>query len=87
MSGDSQEELLRLRRAVGFARKTAHDLAQPVTVISARAQLLLNRMEPGDPNRRAVEVICQEANRLVSLMEQFQSLKEMTAPAGPAPED
>lgn len=87
MSGDPQEELLRLRKSVEFARKTAHDLAQPVTVISARAQLLLNRLETDDPNRRAVEVISQEANRLVSLMEEFQSLKEMAAPAKPVSED
>jgi len=82
---DLQDEVQKLRKAVGFARKTAHDLAQPVTIISARSQLLLGRVPADDPNRRAIEIIAQEADRLVRLMEEFQSLKEMAAQAGQAP--
>jgi len=74
-------EIKRLREAVALARSTAHDLAQPLTTVLARAQLLMNHLPPDDPNRRAVGIICQEAGRLAGLIEKFQALKEMVRPA------
>jgi len=68
----------RLSRAVLFARQTAHDLAQPLTTILARAQLLRNRLKPEDPSYRAVSIICDEADRLARMVEEFQKLKEMS---------
>lgn len=69
----------RLQRAVTHARHTAHDLAQPLTTILARCQLLMTRIKPEDPHHRAVSIICQEADRLAGLIEGFQRLKEMAA--------
>jgi signal transduction histidine kinase len=69
-----------LKAAVGFARHTAHELAQPLTTILARAQLLLGSLEPDDPHYRAISVICREAERLAATAEQFNKLKEMIAP-------
>ena len=71
------EEIERLRRTVLFARQTAHDLAQPLTTILARAQLVKNSLKPDDPHMRAVSIICDEADRLAQMMEAFQKLKEM----------
>ena len=72
------EENDRLRRTVVFARQTAHDLAQPLTTILARAQLMRNSLKEGDPHLRSVSIICDEADRLAQMMEAFQKLKEMS---------
>ena len=78
---EARVEIQRLREAVGLARSTAHDLAQPLTTVLARAQLLMSNLTPDDPNRRAVGIICQEAARLADLIEKFQALKEMVRPS------
>jgi len=78
---EARAEIQRLREAVGLARSTAHDLAQPLTTVLARAQLLMNNLPRDDPNRRAVSIICQEAGRLAGLIEKFQALKEMVRPS------
>jgi len=78
---EARAEIQRLREAVELARSTAHDLAQPLTTVLARAQLLMNNLPPGDPNRRAVGIICQEAERLAGLIEKFQALKVMVRPS------
>ncbi len=75
-------EIARLRDTVRHARSTAHDLAQPLTTIMARAQLLLSRTPAEDPSHRPLSVICQEADRLASLIERFQALKTMAAAQG-----
>ncbi|HZI95310.1 MAG TPA: histidine kinase dimerization/phospho-acceptor domain-containing protein [Patescibacteria group bacterium] len=73
-------EIDRLRKAVLFARQTAHELAQPLTTILARAQLLRNALKPDDPHSRAVGIICDEADRLAKMMEEFQKLKVIARP-------
>ena len=80
----AEQEIERLRRTVLFARQTAHDLAQPLTTILARAQLLRLNAKPEDPHHRAVNIICDEADRLAKMLEEFQKLKVMAqAPARP----
>ncbi len=74
---DALEENARLRDAVSFARTTAHDLAQPLTTIMARSQLLLSKARPDDPSYKPLEVISGEAERLAELIVKFQKLKEM----------
>ena len=54
---EARGEVARLREAVLFARSTAHDLAQPLTTILARTQLLLRNLQPDDPSRRAVGIV------------------------------
>ena len=75
-------EIQRLRQTVAFARTTAHDLAQPLTTILARAQLLMSSIKPDDPNYRAISVICTETERLASAVSEFGKLKEMAAEPG-----
>ncbi|HET6372712.1 MAG TPA: histidine kinase dimerization/phospho-acceptor domain-containing protein [Candidatus Polarisedimenticolia bacterium] len=82
---EARGEVARLREAVLFARSTAHDLAQPLTTILARTQLLLKNLQPDDPSRRAVGIVCQEAERLAKIIEGFQKLRTMApSPAPPA---
>lgn len=71
------KEVERLRQAVAFARTTAHDLAQPLTTILARTQLLMNTIKPEDPHYRVVSIICAESERLANLTGEFSKLKEM----------
>jgi hypothetical protein len=80
------EELERLRLAVQHARRTAHDLAQPLTTIMARAQLLAVKLKPEDPHARPVGIICEESEKLARLIEQFQKLKVMSGGAGSLPD-
>jgi signal transduction histidine kinase len=79
--GQSLVEIDRLRKTVLFARHTAHELAQPLTTILARAQLLRTKLKPEDPHLRAVDIICEEADRMARMMEEFQKLKVMSRPA------
>jgi hypothetical protein len=76
------EELERLRAAVMHARRTAHDLAQPLTTIMARAQLLAGKLKPEDPHARPVGIICEESEKLANLIEQFQRLKAIATGPG-----
>jgi len=73
----ARREIERLQRAVMHARRTAHDLAQPLTTVLARSQLLLRRLTPDDPNHRALTVLCTEADRLARTVESFQTLREL----------
>ena len=72
-------EIERLRETVAFARARAHDLAQPLTTILARSQLLMNTLKPEDPHYRAISIICAETERLASAAGEFSKLKEMAA--------
>lgn len=74
----AEQEIERLRKTIVFARQTAHDLAQPLTTILARAQLLRLSAKPEDPHHHAVNIICDEADRLARMMEEFQKLKVMS---------
>lgn len=73
----ARREIERLRRAVLHARRTAHDLAQPLTTVLARSQLLLRKLSPDDPNHRALTILCTEADRLAKTVEAFQTLREL----------
>jgi signal transduction histidine kinase len=79
----ARREIDRLRRAVLHARRTAHDLAQPLTTVLARSQLLLRHVTPDDPNHRALTILCTEADRLARTVEAFQTLRELAPLAEP----
>ena len=72
-------EIERLRETVAFARAKAHDLAQPLTTILARSQLLMNAIKPEDPHYRAISIICAETERLAGTAGEFNRIKEMAA--------
>lgn len=54
-----------------LAGTTAHELNQPLTSIMGYAELLLRRVEEGDPNRRAAEVIHEESRRMAAIVRQI----------------
>lgn len=75
----ARAEIARLRAALMFARDTAHDLAQPLTTVMARSQMLLSKTDSEHPHHRPLTIISQEAERLAESIEKFQSLKEMVS--------
>lgn len=81
----ARREIGRLRSAVLHARRTAHDLAQPLTTVLARSQLILRKLSPDDPNHRALSILCSEADRLAKTVEAFQTLREL-APLPESPQ-
>jgi signal transduction histidine kinase len=56
------------------ARKLCHDINQPLTVIMARSELLLLRLDPEDANRQSVSQIHDQAEKLNELVEELRSL-------------
>lgn len=55
-------------------RKICHDFNQPLTVILARAELLLLKTPPDDPNRQALEQIHGQAEKLAELIDRARAL-------------
>jgi PAS domain S-box-containing protein len=51
-----------------LAGATAHELNQPLTSVIGYAELLLRRMGEGDRNRRAVEIVLREAERMAEIV-------------------
>lgn len=56
-----------------FISITAHELKNPMASIKGYADLMLRRMarNPGDPNRKGLEIISQQINRMTSLLDQL----------------
>jgi PAS domain S-box-containing protein len=54
--------------AVELAGVAAHELNQPLTSILGYAEMLRRRLPEDDPSRKAVTTICQEADRMASIV-------------------
>ena len=56
-----------------FISITSHELKNPMASIKGYADLMLRRIakNPGDPNRKALEIISQQVNRMTSLLDQL----------------
>jgi PAS domain S-box-containing protein len=54
--------------AVELAGVAAHELNQPLTSILGYAEMLKRRVPESDPGRKAVDVICREAERMASIV-------------------
>jgi len=52
----------------------AHELNQPLTVISAYAELLENALPPADPSRPAIETIAREVERMAAIVRKIGHL-------------
>jgi len=74
---EAMSEITRLRAAVVYARDTAHDLAQPLTTVLGRAQLLAMTAKAGEKHHKGVTIIAQEADRMATITERFTQLKVM----------
>lgn len=49
----------------------AHEIGTPLNVISGRAEQLLNKLEPEDSGRRALESIIRQSEQIASLIERL----------------
>ncbi|MBC7794366.1 MAG: PAS domain S-box protein [Clostridia bacterium] len=54
--------------AIELAGAAAHELNQPLTSILGYAEMLKTRVQPTDKNRKAVEVICRETERMAGIV-------------------
>lgn len=54
-----------------LAGTTAHELNQPLTSIMGYAEIMDRRIEEGSPNRRAVETILSEAERMAEIVKKI----------------
>jgi len=67
----AQERLLNSEKQAVIAElagTTAHELNQPLTSVMGYAELLLKRMSAEDGNRRAVEIVLREAERMAEIV-------------------
>jgi len=55
-------------------RRAAHDLNQPLTIISGKAQLLMLDMDPNDPRYRSIEAINNAVFRLVQMVQEMGAM-------------
>jgi DNA-binding response OmpR family regulator len=63
--------LLRLKFYRGY-RDLVHDLAQPATSLHALARAVARALPAADPARKEVDLLEREADRLMTLLENFQ---------------
>jgi signal transduction histidine kinase len=54
--------------AIELAGAAAHELNQPLTSILGYAEMLKSRVPVADKNRKAVEVICRETERMAGIV-------------------
>ena len=67
----AQEKLVASERQAVIAElagTTAHELNQPLTSVMGYAELLMKRLPEGDSNRRAIETILREAERMAEIV-------------------
>ena len=68
---EAQEKLLVSEKQALIAElagTTAHELNQPLTSVMGYTELLLKRLPEGDGNRRAVEIVLREAERMADIV-------------------
>ena len=68
---EAQEKLLVSEKQALIAElagTTAHELNQPLTSVMGYSELLLKRCPEGDPNRRALDIILREAERMADIV-------------------
>ena len=69
-----QASLLALRRLAFYRlyRDLVHDLSQPVTTLHALSRAVARLGAPDEAARQAIDRLVKEADRLMTLMEEFQ---------------
>ncbi len=68
---DAQDRLLRsesMARLGEMAAGAAHEMNNPLAVISGRSQLLAQSLAPGSPDQRTAQTIVEQAHRLSDLI-------------------
>ncbi|MEK7704590.1 MAG: PAS domain S-box protein [Myxococcota bacterium] len=54
--------------AAELAGAAAHELNQPLTSILGYAEILRTRFDEGDPNRRPIDIICDQTERMAAIV-------------------
>ena len=54
-----------------LAGSAAHELNQPLTAVMGYAELLLKKLAPDDPNRRFVQTLYEEAERMAAVVKKI----------------
>lgn len=60
--------------AIELAGTAAHELNQPLTSILGYAEMLKSRIPEGDKNRKPIEVICRETERMAGIVRKIGQL-------------
>lgn len=69
------QEAERTRALVEAAGAAAHEINQPLTVLTGATELLLKRMGPDDPHRGAVETIAQATNDIAEIVQKMAGIR------------
>ncbi|WP_428388100.1 HDOD domain-containing protein [Mucisphaera sp.] len=80
---DAQDELVKQRSMARLGEVTAgaaHEMNNPLTVISGRAQLLAMRTEPGSDLQKSAQLMVVEAQKLTDLITSLHLLAKPPAP-------
>ncbi|OLC56293.1 MAG: hypothetical protein AUH92_00475 [Acidobacteria bacterium 13_1_40CM_4_69_4] len=79
-TGELLATIAGLRRLVFYRRyrDLVHDLSQPVTTLHALSRAIAKLPAPDEPSRRTVDRLVQEAERLMSLLENFQRSRSIS---------
>jgi signal transduction histidine kinase len=83
MLAETQDKLLRqesLARLGEMAAGAAHEMNNPLAVISGRSQLLSMSLDPGSKTQQAAQTIFREAHRLSDLISSLRMLAEPPRP-------
>ncbi|MFW5681931.1 MAG: sensor histidine kinase, partial [Phycisphaeraceae bacterium] len=81
---ETQDKLLRqesLARLGEMAAGAAHEMNNPLAVISGRSQLLSMSLEPGSKTQQAAQTIFREAHRLSDLISSLRMLADPPQPS------
>ncbi|HVO31308.1 MAG TPA: PAS domain S-box protein [bacterium] len=71
---DAQAALIQTEKQAAVAElagSAAHELNQPLTAIMGYAELMLKKMTPEDPNRRFVQTLYEEAERMAAVVKKI----------------
>ena len=73
---EAQREAERIRVLLEMAGAAAHEINQPLTVIVARAELLLKGMPPGVPLRREAESIYEASEKISEIVRKMNGIQQ-----------
>ena len=76
---ETQDRLLQresMARLGEMAAGAAHEMNNPLTTISGRAQLLVHGLEPGSTQHKAAEAIVEQSHRMSDLISALRSFAE-----------
>jgi len=71
---EAQSALIQTEKQAAIAElagSAAHELNQPLTAVMGYAELLLKKLSADDPNRRFVQTLYEEAERMAAVVKKI----------------